>query len=117
MKAGPQIETWQRRSGAGLHASRDSFYRTARDTRQGRLSFGIAPAAVSAVWRRYDHRPWSASQAGTRPGPRLDLGATRNLSSVQQDLHDLARLVGALGTFQLALPATGLGEHRCRQLR
>jgi hypothetical protein len=30
VKAGPQIETWQRRSVAGLHASRDSLYRTAR---------------------------------------------------------------------------------------
>jgi hypothetical protein len=29
VKAGPQIETWQRRSVAGLHASRDSLYRTA----------------------------------------------------------------------------------------
>jgi hypothetical protein len=30
VKAGPQIETWQRRSVAGLHTSRDSLYRTAR---------------------------------------------------------------------------------------
>ena len=37
--------------------------------------------------------------------PRLDLGATRNLPSVQQDLHDLARLAGTVGTFSV----------RCRQ--
>ena len=38
--------------------------------------------------------------------PRLDLGATRNLSSVQQDLYHLAGLAGALNAFQLALPLT-----------
>src|SRR5258708_18911159 len=63
-----------------------------------------AAAAVSAVWRRDHHRPWPAAQAGTRPMPRLDLGATRNLSSVQQDLYHLARLAGAFGAFQRALP-------------
>ena len=40
--------------------------------------------------------------------PRLDLGATRNLSGVQQDLYHLARLAGAFGAFQLALPPAGL---------
>src|ERR1017187_9054694 len=101
VKAGPQIGTWQRRSVAGLHASRDSIYRTARDARQdryaGHLPPATAPTAVSAVRRRYHHRPWPAAQAGTRSVPRLDLGATRNLSSVQQDLHDLARLAGPFG--------------------
>ena len=108
VKAGPQIETWQRRSVAGLHASRDSFYRTARDARQGHLPIGTAPAAMSALRRRYHRRPWPAAQAGTRSVPRLDLGTTRNLSSMQQDLHDLARLAGAFGAFQSALSATGL---------
>jgi hypothetical protein len=36
VKAGHQIETWQRRSAADLHASRDSFYRTARNRKQDR---------------------------------------------------------------------------------
>jgi hypothetical protein len=41
VKAGPQIETWQRRSAAGLHASRDSLYRTAGSGRQHRS--GVVP--------------------------------------------------------------------------
>jgi hypothetical protein len=36
VKAGHQIETGRRRSAAGPHTSRDSFYRTARDRRQAR---------------------------------------------------------------------------------
>ena len=36
VKAGYQLETWQRRSVAGLHACRDSFYRTARARKQDR---------------------------------------------------------------------------------
>jgi hypothetical protein len=36
VKASPQIETWQRRSADGPHASRDSLYRTARSRIQGR---------------------------------------------------------------------------------
>jgi hypothetical protein len=108
VKAGPQIETWQRRSVAGLHASRDSFYRTARDARQGHLPFGTASAAMPPLRLRYHRRPWPAAQAGTRPASRLDLGTTRNLSSVQQDLHDLAPLVGTIGTFQPTMPTAGL---------
>src|SRR5262249_34969937 len=34
--SGHQIETWERRSAAGVHASRDSFYLTARDRKQER---------------------------------------------------------------------------------
>ena len=75
VKAGPQIGTWQRRSVAGLHASRDSIYRTARGARQdryaGHLPPATAPAAVSAVRRRYHHRSWPPVPAGTRPVPRL----------------------------------------------
>ncbi len=41
MKAGHQIETWRRRSAAGLHANRDSLYRTARGERQHRP--GVIP--------------------------------------------------------------------------
>jgi hypothetical protein len=41
VKAGPQIGTWQRRFSGGLHASRDSFYRTARSGRQDRS--GVIP--------------------------------------------------------------------------
>jgi hypothetical protein len=41
--------------------------------------------------------------------PRLDLGATRNLSSVQQDLYHLARLAGAFGAFQLSGPMSHIG--------
>ena len=43
MKAGPQIETWQRRSTAGLHASRGSLYRTVRSGRQDRSGVTTFP--------------------------------------------------------------------------
>jgi len=43
VKAGHQIETWQRRSAAGLHARRDSFYRTARDGKQDRAGVTEIP--------------------------------------------------------------------------
>ena len=54
VKAGRQIETWQRRSAAGLHASRDSLYRTAVGRRQERagvteIPSGAAARLVSAV--------------------------------------------------------------------
>jgi hypothetical protein len=88
----------------GEGRSSDSFYRTARDARQGHRPFGTAPTALSPVRRQYHRRPRPATQAGTR----LDQGATRHLSSVQQDLHDLARFAGAFGAFQLALPTAGL---------
>jgi len=38
----------------------------------------------------------------------MHLGEAWNLWAVPEDLHDLARLAGTLGTFHLALPAAGL---------
>ena len=46
MKAGHQIETWQRRSAAGLHTSRDSFYRIARARRQDRSGVTEIPLGL-----------------------------------------------------------------------
>jgi len=50
VKAGQQIETWQRRSAAGLHASRDSFYRTARSGRQDHTGVTEIPLALLPRW-------------------------------------------------------------------
>jgi len=90
---------------------RSKLYRSARDARQGRLPLGTVPATVSPLRRRYHHRPRPRKQAHDQ-SHGLDLGAARNLSSVQPDLYDLARLAGAFGAFQRALPAVGLWEHR-----
>jgi len=46
VKAGHQIETWQRRSAAGLHTSRDSFYRTARARKQDGPGVSEVPLAL-----------------------------------------------------------------------
>src|ERR1039458_4679528 len=57
------------RTSGGLHASRDSLYRTARGEKQHRPRgdpLGPPPEAMSGLPRRYDHRPWTAAP----PGPR-----------------------------------------------
>src|SRR5258708_4421580 len=38
----------------------------------------------------------------------MDLGAARNLSAVQEDIHDLAGLAGAVRALQRAAPTAGL---------
>src|ERR1039458_9605161 len=45
----------------------------------------------------------------------MDLGAARNLSAVREDLHDLARLAGAVRALQPALSAAVLRTHRRRR--
>src|ERR1035438_1055334 len=62
-------QSWQGEPAAGLHASRDSLYRTARGEKQHRPRgdpLGPPPEAMSGLPRRYDHRPWTAAP----PGPR-----------------------------------------------
>jgi hypothetical protein len=52
------------RSPAGLHASRDSLYRTARGERQHRPGvdpIGSPAAAMSVLRKPHDHRPWTAA--------------------------------------------------------
>jgi len=36
------------------------------------------------------------------------VGEARNLQAVPENLHDLARLAGAVGAFHFALPAAGV---------
>ena len=45
----------------------------------------------------------------------MHLGAARDLSAVQEDLHDLARLAGASRALQPSLPAAGLRADRRRR--
>jgi len=42
----------------------------------------------------------------------MHLGAARNLSAMQEDLHDLARLAGAFWALQPAVSAAGLYADR-----
>src|SRR5215468_8537802 len=66
---------------------------------------------------RHDHRPRPAAPPSPRRPTRSHLGAARDLPAVRKDLHRLAELVGAFGTFQRALPATGLRANRRRRHR
>src|SRR5580704_320075 len=95
----------------GLHASRDYFYRTAirqKTTSTRGNPVGSPAAAMSGLRRSHDHRPRTASPPGPRRTSRSHLGATRNLSSLREDLHDLAQLARTGSAFQLALPRAGL---------
>ena len=90
----------------GLHASRDSFYRTARGERQHRP--GVIP--LDLLPRRC---PVCRNDTIIGHGRRLrqshddqhesHLGAARNLSAVREDLHDLARLARTVGALQLCV--------------
>ena len=64
----------------------------------------------------HGHRPWTTAPPGPRRPARAHLGTTRNLSSMRQDVYDLARVAGAFRAFHLALPTTGLRIHRRRRL-
>ena len=114
MKALRGSEPGRRQSAAGLHASLDSLYRTARSARQvrirvARVSVGAAATTLPALRMRYHHRPRPTAQAGSRRTPRLDLGTTRSLPALWRNLHHPSGLVAAVRTLQFGLPARGLG--------
>ena len=114
MKALHGSEPGRRRSAAGLHASLDSLYRTARSARQvrirvARVPVGATATTLPALRMRYHHRPRPTAQAGSRRTPRLDLGTAWPLPSVWRNLHHPSHLVVAVRPVQLGLPARGLG--------
>lgn len=118
MKALHGSEPGRRRSAAGLHASLDSVYRTARSARQvhirvrirvARVPAGAAATTLPALRIRHHHRPRPTAQAGPRRTPRLDLGTARSLPPVWRNLHHPSCLVAAVRTLQFGLPARGLG--------
>src|SRR5437899_11848118 len=55
----------------------------------------------------HGHRPRTAAPPGPRRPARTHLGTAWNLSSMREDVYDLARLAGAVRAFQLALPPAG----------
>jgi len=107
-------EPGRRRSAAGLHASLDSLYRTARSARQvlirvARVPVGAAATTLPALRMRHHHRPRPAAQTGSRRTPRLGLGTARSLPPVWRNLHHPSCLVAAVRTLQFGLQARGLG--------
>src|SRR5258708_29263453 len=78
---------------------------------------GPAATAMSDLREPHHHWPWTTAPSGLRSPPRAHLGASRNLSPVPKNVHDLARLASTSGAFQLALPPTGLRTYRRRLLR
>ena len=115
VKARPADRNFGRgRSAAGLHASLDSFYRTARDRRQDRSGVTLIPLRL--LPRRC---PFCGNQTiighgrrrkqALRSATRLDLDSARAMSTVPEDIHLSSHLVASLRTLQLLLPATSLG--------
>ena len=101
MKALHGSEPGRRRSAAGLHASLDSLYRTARSARQVRIRVTRVPAGAAATTLpalriRHHHRPRPTAQAGPRRTPRLDLGTARSVPPVWRNLHHPSCLVAAV---------------------
>ena len=100
----------------GLHASRDSFYRTARAERQYRPGVistradpaGPPAAAMSGLSKRDDHRPWVPTPPEPRQPTRIDLRAPWSLSALWEDLYGLARVARAVGTLHLELCRGGI---------
>ena len=114
MKALHGSEPGRRRSAAGLHASLDSLYRTARSARQVRIRVARVPAGAAATTLpalriRHHHRPRPTAQAGPRRTPRLDLGSARSLPPVWRNLHHPSLLVVAIRPVQPSMSTTSLG--------
>jgi hypothetical protein len=111
VKASSRSKLWQGTVSGWPSRQPDSFYRTARGDRQHRPRgdpVGPSTAAMSCLPRRYDHRPRTATPLVPRRSAPSLLGAARNLSAVQKDLHDFARLVNAIDALQFALSTAGL---------
>jgi hypothetical protein len=114
VKALDGSEPGRRRSVAGLHASLDSLYRTARSARQGgirvtRVPAGAVATTLPALRIRHHHRPRPTAQAVPRRTARLDLDTTRPLPSVWRNLHHPSLLVVAIRPVQPSMPTTSLG--------
>ena len=101
---------WQETSPAGLHASRDSFYRTARSGRQDRT--GVTQIPLTLLPRLC---PLCGNQTIIGHGRRLkqaddemahaDLDSPGPLSPMPKDIHCAARLVATIRDLQPPLPA------------
>ena len=106
VKAGRRTEPGRGGPAAGLHASRDSLYRTATSRRQDRsgvtrISLQQIPRWCPVCRGENDHRPRAATQTSARRAPRLHLGAARTLPALRQDVHHPAQLVVAVWSLQL----------------
>jgi hypothetical protein len=100
---------WTRESALYANPISVPLWRRTSISRMMRVSWiGPSPEAMSDLPEPHDHHPWTTPAPCPRPTTRMHLGATRSMSSVRQDLHHLARLAGAVGAFQLVLPAGSL---------